>query len=270
VQALGLIPGRGRELVWEIARIIQYVTQLFIVVGILGLIASWRKTRFYPEFAVLGLVSIVIIAMCIILPHFAAKLNMSRIYHITLFCLAPFCILGGIATFRWLSGMVRLHRLGIDHTLLKLVLILVVVPYFLFTTGFIFELTGATPTSPALSLYKADWRYFTQAEMHASTWLARMPKDRKIYSDRTSGALLYYGGAGEFERGILHSDIEMDDDSYIFLRRWNVTAGEVLVATTRAGESPRYENLEEIELLKSSRVAKIYDSGEAQVLLYRK
>ncbi|MBT9132482.1 MAG: hypothetical protein DDT32_01262 [Syntrophomonadaceae bacterium] len=172
VQALGLMPMRGGEVEWEIARIFQYVTQLFIVVGIVGLIASWRKTGFHPEYAALSLVSMVILAMCIILPYAASAINMSRAYHITLFFLSPFCILGGIATFRWLFRMLRLHRLRNDHTFLKLVVISVAVPYFLFTTGFIFELTGATPTSMPLSFHKADWHVLTTPEIRATKWLA--------------------------------------------------------------------------------------------------
>ena len=46
--------------------------------------------------------------------------------------------------------------------------------------------------------------------------------------------------------------------------------GEVLVSTRGQGRAFTYENLDEIELLKSPRVDKVYDSKEAQVLWYSK
>lgn len=132
--------------------------------------------------------------MSIILPYFAAFLNMSRIYHITLFFLAPFCILGGIATFRWLFRMLRLHRLQGDHTLLKLVVILVLVPYFLFTTGFVFQLTGATPTSMPLALYKADWPFFASPDIRAYQWIkGTAPSGSAIYGDGHGRIMLIQG-----------------------------------------------------------------------------
>ncbi len=269
VQALGLAPMRGREVAWEIARIFQYITQLFIVIGILGLITNLHKTRFHLEYAAMSLVSMVIIGFSIILPYFALALNMSRIYHIALFFLAPFCVLGGIATFRWLFRVLRLHRPRGDNIFLKLVVISVLVPYFLFTTGFIFQITGATPISVPLSLYKADWPYYSESEMHASIWLSKTPEDRKVYGDDYCRALLRYGGVSGVRKGF-PPDIEVDEDSYIFLRRWNVIHGEVLVSTRGQGRAFTYENLDEIELLKSPRVDKVYDSKEAQVLWYSK
>ncbi len=141
-------------------------------------------------------------------------------------------------------------------------------PYFLFTTGFIFQLTGATPTSIALSFYKADWLWYTGSEMNASIWLSKTPEDRIVYSDGGCGALLYYGGVSGVKKENLHPDIKMEGDAYILLRRWNVTAGEVLISTRGQGRAYVYENIEKIELLKSPRVDKIYDSKEAQILWY--
>jgi len=275
MQALGLAPMRSIEIEWSIARIFQYITQFLIVAGVVDLILNHRKTKFYPEYTAMTLVSAVIVGFCIVLPYFAKTIGMMRMYHITLFFLAPFCILGGRAVFYWLYWLVKLfsrHSLSslATSTYIKIVVIGVLLPYFLFGTGFIFELTGATATSPPLSFYKTDWGFFTKAEMHASRWLAKMPDDNKIYCDGTSAELLYYGRASEFKRWGLRSDIKMEEDSYIFLRRWNVIAGEVLVSRGYEGQFITYEDLDKIEVLKSSRVGKIYDSKEAQILWYSK
>ena len=270
VQALGLMPMRGREVEWEIARIIQYITQFFIVVGVLGLIANWRKTRFYPEFAAMSLATMVILAICVILPQFANQLNMSRIYHLTLFFLAPFCILGGIATFRWLSRILRLRWLQSNHTALKLVVILVVVPYFLFTTGFIFELTGATPTSRALSLYRADWAIMTEPEIRASKWLANVAggENFRIYADAYGGGALYQELGGRIWRLPPAKPIK-SAPSYIFLRHWNIAHNEVILfRIVGVQEVLEHVNItSETELSEALKdMSKIYDNRWAQVL----
>lgn len=273
-QALGLTAMRASEIEWEIARVIQYVAQFFIVVGILRLIVSWRKTRFHPEYTAMSLASIVILAMCVILPYFADSLNMTRIYHIALFFLAPFCILGGIAVFQWLSRIPGVHWLRNDHTSLKLVVISVVVPYFLFTTGFIFQLTGAAPGSMALALYEADWRICTDSDAQACQWVGNhLEDDAKIYVDGNGGAMLRYGGMRGVSKkasfllpGFLDEPEQIAPDSYIFLRRWNLVHGEAqFVKIEYAQVITRHVNLESI-ISSDSLVNKIYDNGQARVL----
>ena len=267
---------RSTDTEWEIARIFQYIIQIFIVVGILGLIVNRRKTKFHPEYAVLSLVSMVIIAISISLPYFAGFLNMSRIYHITLFFLAPFCILGGIATFRWLFRIFRLHWIHGDHAYLKLIVISVVVPYFLFTTGVIFQLTGATPGSMALALYRADWLISTDAEAQASQWVGNNIEDNvKTYADRYAVFMLSFGGMrGKREPVSLSlSDFpdepdQINPEAYIFLRRWNIVHGEILSYKMIEGQSVlvRTDLKSEPDLTNALREkSKIYDNHWAQV-----
>jgi uncharacterized membrane protein len=211
----------------------------------------------------------VILAGSIILPHFAAQINMSRIYHITLFFLAPFCILGGIATFRWLFQTLRLHRFQGNPTFLKLVAISVLAPYFLFTTGFIFELTGATPTSQALSLHRADFPVLSSAETRASEWLANMAGDDfAIYGDSYGvGPLVQWSG---YRTRFLPSAAQhIHYPSYIFLRHWNIAHNEVK-AFRMVGVQ---EVIEYIDIKTGTDLgnalrerSKIYDNGWAQVL----
>lgn len=269
LQALGLAPMRGSEIEWRIARIFQYITQFFIVIGVIELIANLHKTRFYPEYIAMSLASMVLLAMSIILPYFASYLNMSRIYHITLFFLAPFCIFGGIVFFRWLSQILRILRVHsfqnlITSSSLKMVVVLVLVPYFLFASGFIFEATGATPTSMPLSLYETDWNFFTNSEIHARTWLIKeIRTDAGVYSDGYASDLLREKKPGLKMYGIPSNDKRLNQDSYIFLRRWNVLYGEILSAR-KTGMAFRYTKLE----LNPVDTNKIYDGGNAQIWFF--
>lgn len=267
-QALGLTSMRALDVEWEIARIFQYLTQIFIVVGIVGLISNLHKTKFHPEYSALSLANMVILAMCIIIPSFAA-LNMARMYHITLLFLAPFFILGGITVCRWLFRIPRAPRLRNLTTSfsLSLVVTLVLIPYFFFNTGFIFALTGATPTSLSLSLYEADWPFVTDAEASAGTWLAELAvKDVPIYSGRerffyTKHPMKYVFSFREAEQPL--------ETSYVYLRRWNILHGEIRYEG-KHGIAPIYIDLDEVPILSDADAwDRIYNNGDTQVLRHK-
>ena len=273
LQALGLEAMRVHDVEWRIAMIFQQITQVLIVVGFLGLIANWRKTRFHREYAIFALGSMVIIAMCIILPHFSANLNMTRLYHITLFFLAPFCILGGMAVSRYLFGILPRQRLRkkVASVHLNVMVMLVLLPYFLFGSGVIFEFSGATPSSMPLALYEADWTFITGPEIYASEWIKGVasPGSTIYGADGHAWRILWRGGPREWPSGVglsvFNPDRQMGIDSYIFLRRWNVKHNEILVFA-RQGEAPIYEDLQTgaISSILDDR-PKIYSNGWAEI-----
>ena len=67
-----------------------------------------------------------------IVPGFAGTLNMARFYHMTLFFLPPLFVLG----FQFLTSFLVKRRTQLAVSLL---VSLVIVTYFLFQTGFIYE-----------------------------------------------------------------------------------------------------------------------------------
>jgi len=263
-QALGQAPMRVQDVEWEVARMFQYITQLFIVVGVAQLIANFRKTNFHPVYIAMVLASTVIILLCIILPYFASAINMNRLYHITLFFLSPFGVLGGIAVFRWLLRALSLFRLpGIKtQTSLNLAVLLVLVPYFLFMSGFIFELTRAAPTSMPLSLYKSDWSIFTHPEISAGKWLGEVEAGPTTYSDAYADTQLFQYDVGAHIRLPLKME-KVPPDTYLFFRRWNIEHGEILHFK---GPGPRYDDLESqsYQDMLAGR-DRIYDSSGAQI-----
>ena len=107
----------------KVFRILQYMTQLFLVIGCVYLLKNRRK--YSAEFLSLCLVSVILIAACILVPKFSSMINVTRFYHLSLFLLAPAFVLGGLQIFR-------------KPILLTICLI---IPYFFLTSGAIFELT---------------------------------------------------------------------------------------------------------------------------------
>ena len=155
-----------------------------------------------------------------------------------------------------------------------IITILVIVPYFLFTTGFIFQLTGATPGSMALALYEADWLICSDSEAQAIYWIDDyLEQDTKIYTDEYGGMMLRYRGMREGMRktslslDTFPSDLALiEQGSYIFLRRWNLAYSEArIVEVTYNVPTTRYIKLENL-IESDTSVNKVYNSGQVEVL----
>lgn len=203
---------------------IQYVIQFFIVAGVIGLLLNRRKNGFQPVYIAMTLVSSLLLLLSIVLPYFAGSFNMDRIYHITLLFLAPFCVLGGITAFRWLSRALpsRFSRALTDPVSLKLVVILILVPYFLFSTAFIYAVTGDTVTSIALNPELDNPRYNEQ-EIFGKEWLlSNIATGARVATD-------YYGIKWLVEPPFLRNltvfygeTEKLPDNIYVSLRSINV------------------------------------------------
>ncbi len=179
----------------KIFRIFQYITELFIVVGFFWMIFRPKRFKFRPEFVALTMGAALILLACIVLPRFSAHLGFTRFYQISLFLLAPLCIVGGEAVwqgasrlFKFVSRVKLKKELGClslrglsqakqgDSTkqsgdaegdkinnlssnsnyCLVFLALAILIPYFLFTSGFIYAFTSQ-PASPSLGPYKMDW-----------------------------------------------------------------------------------------------------------------
>ena len=278
IQAMGLSPMRGPEIEWEIARIFQQITQICILFGIAGLIFFDFKTKFYTDFIMLSVASLILIFISIVVPFFSSSLNMGRIYHITLLFLAPFCILGGKVLFQLLlKATHKLRQFRYPNTdTTKLVVILILVPYFMFSTGYVFYTTNSTETSMPLTLYQNDWLYPTYSEASTSKWLENnFIHSSKIYVDEYGAMLLYYQGMieGSMVSSLLLPKLNANPEnnnniSYIFLRRWNVLHHELrLVKVYYATPITTYISTENSNYSTSlSKRSKVYENGDTQIL----
>jgi uncharacterized membrane protein len=269
-------------------RIFQYITELFLIIGCLRLVFRQKAFRFTAEYTALSVTSALLILACILLPDFAGALNTTRWYHITLITLAPFCILGGEAI--WLGISSLWHRLR--HTVqkaiaekaedsqayLKFVALAVLIPYFLFTSGFIYEVTGQkvtdsvdTPYSIALSSYRLDLAgVFYWQDGAAAQWLTQQASaETKVYTDHhTFRPLVLNEFPGQIV-GLPLDSSELAEDSYIYLSTWNTNKGELTFAV-----GPGLRQHVSFSCIPGLITAiegksRIYDNGAAQVLAPR-
>jgi uncharacterized membrane protein len=255
-------------------RVFQYLTEIFIIIGFLATIAAPRRFNIRLEYTGLTIVAGLILLACIVLPGFSSYLDVTRFYHISLFLVAPYCVLGGETV--W-SGLTRLTRVvdrdseSTPYAHLRVFAILLLAPYLLFTSGFVFEITRSEtylneydlPWSWSLSTPRVDTPVFTPGEGVAAEWLTdtRNPK-WALRGDRYGGMLLR-------DLAIPHTDAQdltqEAQPAYVFLRSLNIQQQEWLTAELHGAES-RWAYMELDEVVAPTRDSlPIYANGQAQV-----
>jgi len=264
-------------------RVFQYITQLLVIAGFIGLFL--RPKGFKAEYLGLTAVAATILFACIAIPGFSSHINLTRFYHICLFLLAPLCISGGEIIWSAASKLARSTTCRIRGTIdnltlpqnsslyFKLLALAVLIPYFLFNTGFVFEVGGCRPNSGipvsiAISSDKQDEPIYNQKEGKASAWLASMADDNTpVYADSYGRYLLlerFFKRTRELSRSG-----KVAGDAYIFLRSWNVEKQEWAIAVFDGVQLKLdHINLGDMPSLFTTNLA-IYNNGSAQILTTR-
>ena len=198
----------------KVFRIFQLLTQIFIVVGSIWVL--WNRRRFPAEYLALFIVSWIILLLCFSVPGFQSILNATRWYQITALFIAPALIVGG-----------RIILRGY-----RILFLLILVPYFLFTSGIVFEAiraksveTTALPYSVALSSHRLDVAsVYTKNDKAVARYIYTNDL-RPIVSDfRTFSLLEEYwgkeGGYGLFSTTPTASGVP--SGLYILMSEWNI------------------------------------------------
>ena len=283
-----------------ISRYIFHATQLFIIIGVIRLLIQRNKMKFEREYIAMTLVSTVIIFMCIMLPFFSGKLHMDRIYLILLLFLSPFCILGGETVFK---GILKLFRLVSSRFKQKqacasdqrryskqdnrysdatpninkmyvLLVFIVLVPYFLFNTGFVWEVTGDAPTSISLSMERMkrssdenanvsfSGAYTYEQDVFSARWLSKSIDNKNpVYSDKLSYWYILPSYGMIFPSRVLYNTTRIRDTSYIYLSHLNVVDGLMAI-----GRGSNYNTTEISPPLWGNN--KIYSNGGSEIYYY--
>lgn len=229
-----------------INRPIHYATQFFIIVGLIRLITKYKELKFEREYIAMLLVSSALIFACIVIPTFSQRLNTERTYHIALLLVAPLCILGGETVFRYIFKPFK--SISLKRSTCAKILLIILIPYFLFNTGFAWELAGEKTTKPVgLERYKTGDDHdkaiyyisvIQKEDIFGARWLGKNRIDNSIvYTGKSSRWYLLTPYAMISPRGgsmqYLGGQKDLEKDSFVFLGYFNVK--ENLILTT-AGE----------------------------------
>jgi len=148
-----ILRGLGLEkppTVWNlISRVFAYLTEAFIVIGFISLILKRSKIYLNKEYFTFNVISMFFLGALIAIPGLSSTMNMTRFYHVLLFFIAPLCVIGAESIIEFLAK----HKDLLKTTIL---LLIVLVPYFLFQTGFIYELTDSPSWSVSLSKHRTS------------------------------------------------------------------------------------------------------------------
>ncbi len=255
----------------KVFRIFQYTTQILVVIGGIAILVRYkRRSLGYLVFLCL---SGVLLAMVIFYPGFSPLFNATRFYNLILLFMAPAAIIGGKLVFR-------------SYRVLTLV---VLIPYFLFTTGVVFEVTQETdltsitmPYSHALSANRIDTTgLFTDNDVRVRDWV-KANGAFPVYGDLWGSAVLFevqsnigteantllpdadwYVNSFVYREGAT-APKPVPDDSYIYLRERNVDREEI---TYQAGVGLRrtrsYEDVGFGDVLAGRTI--LYQAGSAVV-----
>jgi len=208
----GLGLAQSPSILNTVSRAFAYLTEIFIVVGIIALIRKKTRFRFERDFAVFSLIAFAILAIITVVPGLANTLSMTRFYHILLMFLAPFCIIGIWA----FTQFIFKHE---KKLLVSLLVIAVLVPYFLFQTNFVYEVAKTDSWSIPLSGYRmpplrlyGDDGYIESYSVYGAQWVSNnvpyqnnLAADNGIYTALTAYGLVYRGYvAGLDNETVLH------------------------------------------------------------------
>ncbi|HEX77692.1 MAG TPA: DUF2206 domain-containing protein [Dehalococcoidia bacterium] len=285
--AVGRVIVETTSLLREANRWLHIVVQIFIAIGVIGLILRRREMRFHEEYISFSIPCFLLLAACTVIPTLSNTIGISRPYFISLLFLAPFCILGGKTVFRLISkapGFVRRRafdesRRGIpaqissplsqSEALLKVMAVFLII-FFLFSTRFVYAMANDYPLSMPLDGSRDYWRFNDREEISAKWLLSNKDDSLKVYVDLYGTALFYAypgGQLGEsvepFRRGAEQPLAPIPDKAYIFLRSYNIREHTILPHYTAIEAlAKEYVDVENLALFNRDR---IYDNGGAGV-----
>ncbi len=246
LNAVGL-GGAAESLGHAIGRNANYIAEVFLIVGFLAVILLRKRIgKNYPfqrNYLPIAFASITLLLMSMVLPFFASALNVSRIYHLVLFVLAPFFVIGGLFLFKIPGKIIKRFRKNANIEMFAIILVTVVlISYFSFNIGFVYEATGDVPFSTALSMKRMQSmsdpsilysKYVTDSEVNSAQWLSSYASTNTIFCDYDSRmhVLASYGRIDRDDSSrvdfMYNQTQPIPVGSYIYLRRLNVVYGEM-------------------------------------------
>ena len=247
--------------IWNvISRVFAYVTQFFIVVGFFGLITKRVRVHFERNYFTFSFIAMAFLAALILVPGLANTMNMTRFYHILLFFLAPLCVLG-------VEFLVRFVFKRKKEIWASILLLIVLVPYFLFQTGFVYEVTGSESWSMPLSKYRMDkvrlyyMGFVDEQSVFGAQWMSENidVKHAQIYADGVSRykVLTSYGMIYEGDINVLSNTTILATNGTLYLSKLNVFYGKI-VGTNYIWNSNEFSSL-------FNEMNKVYSNGGSEI-----
>lgn len=234
--------------------VLNTLTDVFIAIGVLGLIFKRKVSKLGTEFSAFAISSFVICVASLIVPSFAA-FGTARVYHVTLIFLAPFCVIGGLVIIEAIPKIGKLKtRSKISYEQTELfsfkVFSIILAVLLLFNSGFLYQLANEYPISISLSqqsIQNGDTSQQNQfynafdpeADVFGAIWLGENANSGvPIYSDFDANQYVLRAYTMSQGTGIaLSSSTVVNNMAYIFLRQFNIEDGIIVLSPDQTNVS---------------------------------
>jgi len=271
----------------EIHRLIQNVTQVFIIIGSVAILMKdrYNHNRDYTLFVPMN---IGIIFASIAFPYFSRDtMNMSRLYQTTLLILSPSFIIGGEIflgkVFNGFGVKIDARSMKYIYNLtLKMMVLFILVPYLAFNSGLIYEIIKEEPILNPIgierirtegnnisksSLYEA---YLTEQDIAGAIWLAdHRYMDRNVFAARKGTTIFRTYTRSEknvlIEKYLIANNTIYRKDDYVYLRYIN-TQENIFSYSTKMGGVEIVNNSDVMYKVPMQK-NRIYDNGGSQTFL---
>ncbi len=252
----------------SIERYLHIVSQVFIATGIIKVLID-RGMRFNQEYKAFSVSAFTIAGAGILLPYFAAAMNSDRLYHITLFFLAPFFVIGFITFIEALVKLVKKvfkfkqNAFKVDRNRSLYFVSAFLIVYFLFNSAFIYQIFDQPKVGRFALDNDVDFLWLNEKEIASIEWLEDKKNPEIEVKADVNKAVLLGGmiGPNAVEINRFHIEDGRVFKSYIFLGAFNIENHQLLIRTA-------WNRVEYIEdpgfRLKMN---KIYDSSGSYILM---
>lgn len=259
VQGLSYLASSKNSILREIAKYMQLASQFFIVIGFGFVFFKREKFNFSNDYVILSFAALIILFIGISVPFFGSALNTSRLYQLMLILLSPFCVIGGLKLFKFISSSINLNFSSSKMFSVFLIIFL------LFNTGFVYEITDDQSQMISINTkIKDHYPLFDDKELNGVQWLIGSTNKsyNKFYADRYNTLLFYRFGATVKTFPFDANDLKVNN--YIYFGTSNLINLKIpyINKTTSYGSNTKDNYLKLDDYNKGT---KIYDNGGSQV-----
>lgn len=211
-----------------ISRMFAYITEAFIVVGFIALLTKRKKIKIETEYFLLSSAAMCILLLVLLVPGLANAFNITRFYHMLLFFLAPFFTVGVAFLMKMLFKRKSIF-------LVSVFMLIIIVPYFLFQTNFVYEVAGSRSWSVPLSGYRMDPvdlygsnGYIDSCTAYGAQWLSTYinRSSSQLYADeKENNNVLAINGLG-YSMALTNKTV-VAESGIVYLGSLNIIGGGI-------------------------------------------
>lgn len=261
-QGLSLVMEEQTTFLRNLQKNFYLVSQLFIFMGVLALLFGKDGMKFKKEFKALSLAAFIVLIAGVFLPFFSSQMNTTRLYHVALIILAPFCVIGIMKIVDLFKIILKpFSNFKLNQNYLFAVVSVFFVVFLFFNTGLVYQfLDTAHPTSFALTT-SLDFPKFNQREVTGGEWLEDYSINNTIYADKYRASVLT--SMVSCMEIPAYFDL-INKSSYVFLGTVNIDRNQILTSQMVGANIVVNEGYYSSNEILRGRF-RIYDDGGSQV-----